>query len=71
VLEETLRAGLVPDLAESSLLEDALIESYLRENTPESRARARDLLPALLTRPGDRGVLQRRNGFKQLLAEQP
>ena len=71
VLEETLRAGYITDPAESALLEDALVESLIREATPESRARARTMLPTLLTRPGDRGVLQRRNLYKQALASEP
>lgn len=71
VLEETLRAGLVSDPAEVGLLEDTLVESLLRDDTQGSRARARALLPTLLTRPGDRGVLQRRNDFKQRLAADP
>jgi hypothetical protein len=71
VLEETLRAGLVSDPAEVGLLEDTLVESLLRDDTQGSRARARALLPTLLTRPGDRSVLQRRNDFKQRLAADP
>jgi hypothetical protein len=71
VLEETLRDAKIFDLAEVALLEDALVESLLREATPESRSRARELLPRLLGRPGDRVALQRRNGYKQALAQDP
>lgn len=71
VLEETLRAGRIADLAEVALLEDALVESLLREHSPESLARARELLPSLLARPGDRAALQRRNTYKQQLAASP
>jgi len=71
VLEETLREGRITDPAELALLEDALVESFLRDGTRESRARARELLPRLASRPGDRAALQRRNAYKQQLAESP
>ena len=54
----------IPDPAELGLLEEELVNSLLREGSPEARARARELLPSLLTRPGDRNALQRRNALR-------
>jgi hypothetical protein len=55
------------DAAEVGLLEEELVESLLREGTPAARERARELLPRLLTRPGDRASLQRRNALREAL----
>ena len=53
------------DAAEVGLLEEEWVESLLREGTPAAKERARELLPRLLTRPGDRAALQRRNALRQ------
>ncbi len=53
------------DDAEVGLLEEERVASLLRDGSPESRARARELLPKLLSRPGDRAALQRRNDLRE------
>jgi len=65
VLTEALARHDIPDPAELGLLEEELVGSLLREGTPEARARARALLPDLLTRPGDRNALQRRDALRR------
>ena len=64
ILDEALARHDIPDPAELGLLEEQLVDSLLREGSLESRARARELLPGLLTRPGDRNALQRRNAMR-------
>jgi len=66
-LEEALATELVTDPAEVALLEESLVGSLLRDGKPDVLARARELLPRLLTRPGDRLALQRRHALKQAL----
>ena len=51
VLDEALARHDIPDPAELGLLEEELVNSLLREGSPEARARARELLPSLLTHP--------------------
>ncbi len=53
------------DAAEVGLLEEELVGSLLREGSPAARLRARELLPRLLGRPGDRAALQRRNTLRE------
>lgn len=65
-LDDTLARGRFTEPGELGMLEEELVTSLLREGTSEGRARARALLPALLTRPGDRGALQRRNALAEL-----
>jgi len=53
------------DAAEVGLLEEELVGSLLREGSPAAKLRARELLPRLLGRPGDRAALQRRNTLRE------
>lgn len=66
-LDEVLARHDITDQAELGLIEEELIGSLLREGSPETRMRARELLPALLARPGDRNALQRRNTLRLAL----
>lgn len=66
-LDEALARHDIPDPAELGLLEEELVDSLLREGSPESRSRARSLVPMLLSRPGDRYALQRRNALRLAL----
>lgn len=66
-LEEALATELVTEPAEVALLEESLVGSLLRDGKPDALARARELLPRLLARPGDRLALQRRHALKQAL----
>jgi hypothetical protein len=66
-LDEALARHDIPDPAELGLLEEALVDSLLREGSPEARSRARSLIPMLLARPGDRYALQRRNALRLAL----
>lgn len=66
-LEETLEAGQIEDPAEVALLEEALVGSLLRDGQPDALERARQLLPRLLARPGDRAALQRRHALGRAL----
>ena len=68
-LDEVLARAQVFDPVELGMLEEELVTSLLREDSVEGRARARELLPGLLTRPGDRGALQRRNALRELAGE--
>ena len=63
-LDEVLARHDITDQAELGLLEEELLGSLLREGSPETRMRARELLPSLLARPGDRNALQRRNALR-------
>lgn len=66
-LDEVLARHDIADPAELALLEEELIGSLLREGSPEAHERARELLPGLLARPGDRQALQRRNAMHRAL----
>ncbi|MFY0535795.1 hypothetical protein [Nannocystis pusilla] len=68
-LEEALAQNLVTEPAQIALLEEKLLGSYLRDGQPDALARARDLLPRLLARPGDRAALQRRHALERALAQ--
>lgn len=57
------------DARELGLIEEELVSSLLRVATPDARARARELLPTLLARPGDRAALQRRNALREAAAD--
>ena len=65
VASDALANDALRDPAERGLIEEELVASLLREGSPESRARARALLPDLLARPGDRAALQRRNTLRE------
>lgn len=67
-LEDALADGLVADPAEVALMEEQLVGSLLRDGAPDALARARELMPRLLARPGDRLALQRRHALQQSLA---
>jgi len=69
LLEEALSQGLITDSAQVALLEETLLGSFLRDGQPDALARARDLLPRLLARPGDRAALQRRHALERALAK--
>lgn len=66
-LDEVLARHDIADPAELGLLEEELIGSLLREGSPEAHARARELMPGLIARPGDRYALQRRNTMRLAL----
>lgn len=68
-LEDALARRLVQDPAELALLEEALLGSLLRDGQDAALARARELLPQLLARPGDRGALQRRHALQRALEQ--
>ncbi|WP_434420056.1 hypothetical protein [Nannocystis pusilla] len=68
-LEEALAQNLVTEPAQIALIEEKLLGSYLRDGQPDALARARDLLPRLLARPGDRAALQRRHALERALAQ--
>ncbi len=65
VAGDALANDALRDPAERGLIEEELVASLLRDGSPESRARARTLLPGLLARPGDRAALQRRNTLRE------
>lgn len=68
-LEDARAQNLISDPAQLALLEEALMGSLLRDGQPEALARARDLLPGLLARPGDRAALQRRHALQRALSQ--
>lgn len=68
-LEEVLALGLIHDPAEVALIEETLITSLLRDGQPDALARARELMPRLLARPGDRAALQRRHALQRALGQ--
>ena len=63
--EQALARPVIDDPAELGLLEEELVSSLLREGAPDGRTRARELVSRLLTRPGDRAALQRRNALRE------
>lgn len=70
-IDRALDNPAISDPAEIGVLEEELVASLLREATEDSRARARELTTRLLTRPGDRAALQRRNTLKEEAARIP
>ena len=67
--ELALQNAALSDAAERGLIEEELVASLLRVGTPDARARARELLPTLIARPGDRAALQRRNTLREAASE--
>jgi hypothetical protein len=68
-LEDALAQELVKDPAQVALLEETVVGSLLRDGQPDALARARELMPRLLARPGDRAALQRRHALERALAQ--
>ncbi len=66
-LSDAIERRLIADPAEVALLEEALVGSLVRAGQPEDLTRAREILPRLLARPGDRSALQRRYALQQAL----
>jgi hypothetical protein len=71
VLDDALRGGRLSDPGDLGALEEEFVASLLREGSAAGRARARELLPQLLARPGDRATLQRRDELRARAHAEP